>query len=105
MATRFTSSGAGSAVSLSGVAAVGNTLTCLLAPGYTGTPTYQWTRDGVAIVGATTSTYVVQVGDLTHVLSCRVSGVTWASSGFTVGDALVVSTYVDPDYVAADYYA
>jgi len=50
-------------VSISGIPAVGEVLTAVL----TGTGgsgfTYQWTRDGVDIGGATSSTYTVQSGD------------------------------------------
>jgi hypothetical protein len=34
---------------------------------------YQWLRDGVAIVGATASTYVLVAADSTHAVSCRVT--------------------------------
>jgi hypothetical protein len=35
--------------------------------------TYQWLRDGVPIVGATTSAYIVQAADVGHGLACEVS--------------------------------
>ena len=57
-------------------ALVGQTLTA--NPGsWTGkTPltfTYQWTRDGTNISGATAQTYTLVAADKTHVISCQVT--------------------------------
>lgn len=61
---------------VTGSATVGGTLTC--EPGaYGGVPTptitLQWLRDGVAIAGATSSTYTAQAADLGHQLQCKVT--------------------------------
>ncbi len=53
----------------------GTTETC--APGtWTGSPTFtfQWYRNGVALPGATSNTYVVQAADVPSALQCAVTG-------------------------------
>jgi hypothetical protein len=62
-------------VSISGTPAVGNTLTCKATVTTTAAETvsYQWTRDTVAIVGATATTYVIVAADETHHLACEVT--------------------------------
>ena len=62
-------------MSISGTPAVGNTLTCKATVTTTAaeTVTYQWTRDTVAIAGATAPTYLVAVADETHHLACAVT--------------------------------
>jgi hypothetical protein len=60
--------------SISGTAAVSQTLTCDNGS-WTGNPTaftYQWNRDGNPIPGATGQTYVVQLADQGHTLTCSV---------------------------------
>jgi hypothetical protein len=61
--------------SISGVPAVGSTLTCKpnVTPTAAETVSYQWTRDTAAIAGATSPTYVIAVTDQTHHLSCQVT--------------------------------
>lgn len=75
--------------SLSGTPAFGSTLTC--KPNVTTTATetiaYVWTRDTVAIAGATAATYLVGAVDETHHLACSVTiagdgGTATATSGF-----------------------
>ena len=75
--------------SLSGTPAFGSTLTC--KPNVTTTTTetiaYAWTRDTVAIAGATAATYLVGAADETHHLACSVTiagdgGSATATSGF-----------------------
>ena len=75
--------------SLSGTPAFGSTLTC--KPNVTTaapeTVAYAWTRDTVAIPGATAATYLVAAADETHHLACAVTiagdgGSTTALSGF-----------------------
>jgi hypothetical protein len=75
--------------SLSGTAAVGNTLTC--KPNVTTTPPetlgYAWLRDSAPIAGATAAGYLVASADQTHHLSCQVTvsgdgGSASATSGF-----------------------
>lgn len=63
--------------SVSGVVRVTQVLTC--DPGmWTGLPvptlTFQWRRDGVAIIGATLSTYTVVAADLAAIIDCVVTG-------------------------------
>ncbi len=61
---------------ISGTAAVEQTLSCSTGS-WTGFPnpsfTYLWLRDGSAITGATTNSYVVQTADQGHTLSCEVT--------------------------------
>jgi hypothetical protein len=70
---------------ITGTPTVGSTLSCS-SGSWTGetfsltvgwplvTPfTYQWQRDGVAIPGATSSTYILQAADLGHGLVCEVT--------------------------------
>jgi hypothetical protein len=61
---------------VSGTPAVLRQLTCNRGT-WTGAPpptfSYQWRRDGVAIASAADSTYVAQVGDEGHALSCLIA--------------------------------
>ncbi len=62
---------------ISGSTQVGQTLSCSTGS-WTGNPppssfAYQWLRDGAAIAGATSSSYVVQAADQGHTLSCQVT--------------------------------
>ncbi|MCI1019167.1 excalibur calcium-binding domain-containing protein [Microbacterium sp. C5A9] len=60
---------------ISGTAAVGSTLTVRTGTWTTGTAfTYQWYRDGIAISGATASTYLVRPTDAYAAVSVRVVG-------------------------------
>lgn len=62
------------APAISGTATVGHVLTVSNGT-WTGSPTsfaYQWFRDGVAIVGATASTYALVSGDSGHLISASV---------------------------------
>src|SRR5206468_2131356 len=52
-----------------------------------GTSTFRWLRDGVAIGGATASTYTVGLADLTHTLTFEVTPV--AATGASPGTAVV----------------
>jgi Carboxypeptidase regulatory-like domain len=70
---------------ITGTSTVGTSLSCSngtwtgeslnLVPGFLLTTpfTYQWQRDGVAIAGATTSSYLLQAGDVGHGLTCEVA--------------------------------
>lgn len=58
---------------ITGTKTVGQTLTCSSgtwskSPSYA----YQWLRDGVAIIGATAATRVLQAGDAGALMSCTV---------------------------------
>ncbi len=60
---------------ISGTPQTGQTLTC--SPGiWTDSPTfaYQWNRDGVAVTGATATTYAVVDADVGKQLTCSVTG-------------------------------
>ena len=61
---------------VSGSTKVGKTLICTTGS-WSGNPmptyTYQWLRDDTAILGATESTYSVQVADEGHAVSCEVT--------------------------------
>jgi len=61
-------------VAITGTKKFGSTLTADIS-GLTnaGTPTYQWNRDGVAIEGATTSTYVLVEADITKTITVTVT--------------------------------
>jgi hypothetical protein len=60
----------------SGIAAAGQQLTCVRGT-WNGQPpptfTYQWLRDGAGIASATSNTYVAEIADKGHVLSCNVT--------------------------------
>ncbi len=66
----------------------GQVLTCTPLPGYTGTPSYQWVFNNVAIGGETAATHTVLAGELTGAngfrgLRCYVTGVSYA--GVNIG--------------------
>ena len=81
------------AVAITGAAKFGATLTADIS-GLTnaGTPTYQWNRDGVAIVGATTSTYTLVEADITKVITVTVTAQVSVGTGSatSAGTAAVV---------------
>lgn len=63
------------APNITGTTTVGSALT-IHDGTWAGSPTsyaYQWLRDGVAIVGATASTYVLVSGDLGKIIGCSVT--------------------------------
>jgi sugar lactone lactonase YvrE len=86
----------------------GPTVTGTLAPGatltagtgtWTPTPdsfTYQWLRDGVAIGGATATTYVVTSGDAGHALSVAVTAVKEDYASASATSAAVVIPVPQP---------
>ncbi len=55
---------------------VGETVLCAKDDDWEGDPayTYQWLRDGVAIGGATDSTYTLVSGDKSKAIQCRITG-------------------------------
>lgn len=91
------------AARVSGTLALGGTLTCTVDPGFSGSPTYQWRRNGVDIAGQTGSTHTVVALDVGTLISCRVSGVIYTTPGLNVPN-ISEGTYVDSGYVVADYY-
>lgn len=78
---------------VSGTPAVGETLSCTDGS-WTGTPAptfaYSWLRDGVAISGATASTYVVQTADVGNGLTCKVTATNKSGSAAAVSNTLIV---------------
>ena len=76
----------------SGTGTVGQTLTCTNGTWqYSPTFAYQWLRDGVAVSGATASTYVLVAADSTHSLSCRVTATNPAGSASAASNAIAVT--------------
>lgn len=94
LAPVFTSSPA-----ISGTYSIGSVLTC--APGaWTGTapvtPSYQWLRDGVAIGGATASTYTLVSADMIGTVTCAVTITNSAGFDVDASNGLSWSDYVLP---------
>jgi hypothetical protein len=98
--------------SLSGTAALGDTLTCQIAVAVPAglTVTYAWIRDATVIRGATSATYLVTSADETHHLYCMATisgdgGSVTGSSGYlavpseTIG--MLTETSVSKALVAA----
>jgi hypothetical protein len=77
----------------SGTPAVGQTLSCT-SGSWTGTPrptfAYSWLRDGVAIAGATGTTYVVQAADQGNGLTCKVTATNKSGSVAALSNTLIV---------------
>lgn len=78
-----------------GTPTVGSTLTCSTGS-WSGSPTtysYGWNRNGAAISGATSSSYVVQAGDAGQGLSCFVrAGNAAGQSDYATSDAVAVAS-------------
>ena len=87
---------------ISGTAAVGNVLTSTTGTwtsdtGVTGY-LYQWTRDGVNIASATSSTYTLVTADLTKTILCKVAATdSDGTSAYVNSNSLVIydSNYLD----------
>lgn len=67
--------------------------------------TYEWFADGVAIVGATSSSYTVQAGDIGKVLSCEVTasnsfGPSLPAASNDTNPVVAESSYLRPDGVS-----
>jgi hypothetical protein len=77
----------------SGTAAAGGTLSCSTGT-WTGSPAptfaYSWLRDGVAIAGATASTYTVQPADQGNGLTCKVTAANVNGTSAAVSNTLIV---------------
>lgn len=69
--------------SISGIAALGNTLTATLSSRYTAT-SFQWTRNGVSIPGAIASTYALVMADTAQVVACTAIGIGFAATSVSV---------------------
>lgn len=84
---------------IAGSAEVGQTLTC--SPGsWSGTPapsySYQWLKEGSAIAGATSATYVVQAADEGHSLACKVTATNEAGSASETSASVAVPVVPPP---------
>jgi hypothetical protein len=78
-----TSPGGGTPVTVSGIGGVGNTLTAVLAIGWTATG-FQWNRDGAPISGATGQAYTLVTADAGHLITLTVSGLVYTPTGVTI---------------------
>lgn len=80
---------------ISGTVMLGSTLTCSTGT-WSNSPTsysYEWLRDGSAISGATSSTYVAASADVGHHISCQVTAVNGeGSASSTSASVSIVST-------------
>lgn len=89
---------------ISGTPTVGQTLSTTNGT-WTGSPsgyTYQWNRDGVAISGATASTYVLVGGDATKTVTCTVTATNAGGSTAATSNSLGPVSAADP-YQGAAY--
>lgn len=87
-----------SAPTLTGIPAVGETLTCSNGT-WDGAPTsfaYTWFRDAAPIVGASGSTYPVEDADRGHSISCEVTAANGAGSDSAVSNSLSVPSLSPP---------
>ena len=78
----------------------GNVITCTPVAGYSGSPAYQWYKNGVVIAGEVNPTYTLVAGDLSannDGIRCRVTGISYAGvlgvglSGNTVQNNVVTN--------------
>lgn len=79
---------------IAGTPLVGDTLTCVPS-GFSGTGvtlTYAWLRDGVAIAGASSASYVAATADLSRRLACRVTAHNGAGDADSTSEAVTVSS-------------
>ena len=80
------------APAVTGTATVGSTLTSTTGT-WTGSPTptftYQWRRNGVAIGGATASTYLIDALDVGTSVTCQVTATNARGSAAAVSNAVV----------------
>ena len=81
------------APSVTGTGAVGQMLSCSQGS-WSQSPTsytYQWTRDGINIAGATTSTYFVVTADASHFIGCSVTAVNANGSASASSNTIAVA--------------
>jgi molybdopterin-binding protein len=95
---RFTEPANTAPPTISGTAAVGDTLTC--SPGsWTGDPaptfTYAWLRDGTWITGAHESSYAAQATDEGHSVTCEVDATSTAGDTFATARAVSAGVIVE----------
>jgi len=85
-------------VTMTGTARAGQILTATATSwDYSAGTTYQWLRDGQAIMGANAQTYAPAFADLTHSISVRVSA---TKSGFNSADAVSAAAVIAPAVAA-----
>jgi len=63
------------------------------------TYTQQWLREGVDIVGATNTTYIITSGDVGATLSCRVTATNDVGSASALSNSVSVSVIIPPTTV------
>lgn len=85
--------GVGRRVAIAGNTTVGSVLTATLRPGWLA-ESYQWTRDGVAIAGATASTYTLQAADNGTVIGCQALNLYVEALGLTIPSQTVEASYL-----------
>lgn len=91
------------APTISGTASVGQTLTATTgtwAGTATITYTYQWTRAGVNIGGATSSTYVLVSGDVASAIRCVVTGTNTYGTATGVASSNAITPAIPVNTVA-----
>jgi hypothetical protein len=82
---------------ITGTRNIGATLTCKAAFLTATSIGYTWLRDGTAIPGATTATYVPVAGDAGHEATCQVTG----TNGMGSTDTSATITIHDPAHFTA----
>lgn len=92
---------------ISGTASVGNVLTSTTGTWNSDTGVigylYQWTRDGVDISGATSSTYTLVTADLTKTILCKVAATDLdGTSAYVNSNSLII---YDSNYLTVINYA
>jgi len=79
---------------ISGTVGIGTTLTCTQGT-WTGNDTitysYQWNRDGIAISGATASTYTTVSQDAWKAITCTVTATNGAGINFAVSNSILLN--------------
>jgi hypothetical protein len=79
---------------ISGTVGIGTTFTCTQGT-WTGNATitysYQWNRDGIAISGATASTYTTVSQDAWKTITCTVTATNGAGTNFAVSNSILLN--------------
>lgn len=79
--------------SIDGNSQVGSVLTVVYNGTWTGTLpityTYQWQRNGVAIVGETAITYTIDIADLGQIINCLVTATNIAGTGNAISTGII----------------
>jgi hypothetical protein len=96
----------GGSVSISGTAAYGQVLTAVPSLANTGTPTYQWKRNGIAISGATGTTYTLVSADIgsTITVTATATGANYqGTKDSTATTAVAKATYAMGEVTFSNY--